>query len=231
MSSSSHALTIRTSNTAYVTNFLSFTDNAYISITANSSNAERNIKNVIVIGSSLSNYDGFIGLNTLDIIRFTSNNTVFNTNIIPQSKENIGGNAERWNNIYLNGKVFIKDAILDYNQNEVSFKNMQGSNLNINIDDIKIQHSDADNYTILSTNETGSLSISSYNLDGSLIKHLAIGEGSTSMLPEGSNLYYSAERVGVITYASNMETSNYVANIHTFLIQTSNDISSRLISR
>jgi hypothetical protein len=33
---------------------------------------------------------------------------------------------------------------------------------------------------------------------------------STNQIPEGSNLYYTAQRVGVITRASNIDTSNYI---------------------
>jgi hypothetical protein len=57
--------------------------------------------------------------------------------------------------------------------------------------------------------------------DGSLITNINLSDKFTTDLAEGTNLYYTASRVGAIASASNVETSNYVLN-------TSNDISERL---
>ena len=80
----------------------------------------------------------------------------------------------------------------------------------------------------------GKTPISNYTLDvngiintdfikgeGSGITNVNLADKTTTELAEGDNLYYTAARVGVITFASNVETSNYIRN-------TSNTISTRI---
>ena len=68
--------------------------------------------------------------------------------------------------------------------------------------------------------------------DGSELRNVHLADRNTSMLAEGSNLYYTAERVGIIVSSSNVETSNLIANnsnaISTYLTDTSNLISNRI---
>ena len=69
--------------------------------------------------------------------------------------------------------------------------------------------------------------------DGYELRNVYLGDRNTSMLAEGSNLYYTAQRVGTIVSSSNVETSNLIANnsnaISSFLIDTSNIISSHIL--
>ena len=68
--------------------------------------------------------------------------------------------------------------------------------------------------------------------DGSELRNVHLADRDTSMLAEGTNLYYTAERVGIIVSSSNVETSNLIANnsnaISTYLTDTSNLISNRI---
>jgi hypothetical protein len=57
--------------------------------------------------------------------------------------------------------------------------------------------------------------------DGANIRNIYLGDRNTTLLAEGTNLYYTASRVGAIASASNVESSNYVRN-------TSNEISERV---
>jgi TRAP-type mannitol/chloroaromatic compound transport system substrate-binding protein len=68
--------------------------------------------------------------------------------------------------------------------------------------------------------------------DGANLTNVNLSDRSTSLLAEGSNLYYTAGRVAAIVIASNIETSNYVSNVdmafNSNLRATSNVISSRV---
>jgi DNA-binding ferritin-like protein len=71
-----------------------------------------------------------------------------------------------------------------------------------------------------------------YQGNGSNLYNINLSDRTTSLLEEGSNLYYTTERVGVIVSASNVETSNYINNtsneLANMLQNTSNIISSRM---
>ena len=67
---------------------------------------------------------------------------------------------------------------------------------------------------------------------GSNLYDINLNDRTTSLLKEGSNLYYTAERVGIIVSSSNVETSNYINNTSNELANTlqttSNIISTRI---
>jgi hypothetical protein len=68
---------------------------------------------------------------------------------------------------------------------------------------------------------SGYIYSSNYIGIGSNLKDLNLSDRTTSLLAEGSNLYYTSERVGVIAHASNIIAMEYTQ-------QTSNLISTRL---
>jgi gas vesicle protein len=78
----------------------------------------------------------------------------------------------------------------------------------------------------------GVVTASVFDGDGSNLFNVNLSDRTTSMLAEGSNLYYTAERVGAIVSSSNLETSNYIHNtsneLANTLQSTSNVISSRI---
>ena len=55
---------------------------------------------------------------------------------------------------------------------------------------------------------------------GSNLYDINLNDRTTSLLKEGSNLYYTAERVGIIVSSSNVETSNYINNTSNELANT-----------
>ena len=71
--------------------------------------------------------------------------------------------------------------------------------------------------------------------NGMGLREVNLVDRDTSMLKEGNNLYYTPERVGVITSASNIQTSNYIRNtsneLGNTLMLTSNTISTRITLR
>ena len=67
----------------------------------------------------------------------------------------------------------------------------------------------------------GTVKSTTFSGSGSGLTGVNLSDKSTTDLGEGTNLYYTATRVGVITASSNVQTSNYVTN-------TSNVISDRL---
>jgi alpha-tubulin suppressor-like RCC1 family protein len=64
--------------------------------------------------------------------------------------------------------------------------------------------------------------------DASGLSNVYLADRNTSMLVEGSNLYYTSERVGVIATSSNMETSNYILTTSNYLIAKITDTSNLL---
>jgi hypothetical protein len=80
----------------------------------------------------------------------------------------------------------------------------------------------------------GTVSASFFAGDGSTLTNVNLNDRTTTLLTEGENLYYTAQRVGVIVSSSNVETSNYINNTSNELANTiqttSNIISERITS-
>jgi hypothetical protein len=78
----------------------------------------------------------------------------------------------------------------------------------------------------------GTVTATMFNGEGAQLFNVNFGDRTTSLLVEGSNLYYTDQRVGVIILSSNIETSNYIMNtsneIGNTLLSTSNVISERI---
>ena len=78
----------------------------------------------------------------------------------------------------------------------------------------------------------GTVTATMFSGEGAQLFNVNLNDRTTSMLAEGSNLYYTAERVGVIVSSSNIETSNYINNtsneLANTLQSTSNVISTRI---
>jgi len=66
-------------------------------------------------------------------------------------------------------------------------------------------------YDIITRSVTASDHITSYNFIGvaSNLFGINLNDRDTSLLKEGSNLYYTHERVGTITNSSNIKSMNY----------------------
>jgi gas vesicle protein len=80
----------------------------------------------------------------------------------------------------------------------------------------------------------GTVTASLFAGDGSTLTNVNLNDRTTTLLTEGTNLYYTAARVGVIVLSSNVETSNYINNTSNELANTiqatSNIISERITS-
>jgi hypothetical protein len=64
--------------------------------------------------------------------------------------------------------------------------------------------------------------------DGDSLYNVNLSDRSTSLLEEGSNLYFTSLRVAEIVDASNVHTCNYIASVASNLERTSNAISTRI---
>jgi hypothetical protein len=69
---------------------------------------------------------------------------------------------------------------------------------------------------------------SSVGGDGDRLYNVNLRDRSTSLLEEGSNLYFTSFRVAEIVNASNVDTCNYIASVASNLDKTSNAISTRI---
>jgi hypothetical protein len=212
LTSNKAKLTVRSANTS-IANFLSYSDDAQIVIAANSCNINSNVS---YFGVSSASNEAYIAMNTNNIVSkiakfnaFSINlqtNTVVQGNVLPSSNlvYDLGNVDDRWRNMYLSGDhIYLNNAVINYdiNSNDISFvDNITNDYLPINAKQLKIQDSD-DNYSVISTGPTGAI-LSSFSSNGELISSLNIGQGTTSMLPEGSNLYFTQERANDFIYNS-----------------------------
>ena len=109
------------------------------------------------------------------------------------------------------------DILSLYDDDNIVFKVCDGGNIGIN-NNSPIYNLDVDGITF-STYYIG---------DGSKLYNVNLFDRTTDMLVEGSNLYYTSERVGIIANASNMHMSNLVLNVsnllHNKLTDTSNNL-------
>jgi hypothetical protein len=206
---------VRTSNTPYVGNFISaFTNDAMIVLTVYNSNTEY-YSNIVYLGNSLADNEAYISVNNQKLARFNIDNIHLRGDVLPfNAGYDIGSLNNRWSDIYLGGeKIQLNDISMIYHSN-ISFLDNSGDNAEVNIKQLKIQKDPAYQYSILSQNIHGTVTLLSYSSDGTLLNTIDIGEGTTSMLVEGSNLYFTSARAGMIAQASNMHASNYIASIN-----------------
>jgi hypothetical protein len=206
---------VRTSNTPYVGNFISaYTSDCLIVLTAYASSNTSYYSNVVFVGNSLVDNEAYISVNNQKLARFGNNHVQLKGTVLPlDGSYDIGNVNHRWNDIYLGGqKLQLNDIAMIYNSN-VSFLNNAGENAELNIKQLKIQKEPAYQYSILAQNHYGCVSLASYTSDGTLLNILDLGNGTTSMLAEGSNLYFTSARVGIIAEASNIHASNYISMV------------------
>ena len=205
-------LIVKTSNTPYVGNFISaYTNDAIIAITAYNSNINEN--NLVFYGNSVENKEAYISVNDTKVAKFQLNNTTICGNILPDTYiYDIGNINKRWKNIYLSGNyIFLNDIKMHYSSN-VTFINTSNDYIELHAKQFRLQNSINSKYSVLTTDNYGLPSLDIHDYNGSLIKTISLGDGTTSLLIEGSNLFYTSERVGIITQASNLHISNYILN-------------------
>jgi hypothetical protein len=133
-------LTIR-SNDSNITNFLSYTTDAKINIVANKNNISSNI---ISIGCSSYNDEGFIQVNDNKILSFQNNsNCIINSHFIPASNEvfDLGTSNTRWKDLYLSGNtIYFGDAVrlsVDTETSTLSVRNINNQESDISSKNLK----------------------------------------------------------------------------------------------
>ena len=242
------SVTIRSVNPA-IAKFLSTQDEAQI-LLVSSSNLQSS--NVLYIANKASTKELYLGINNSDgsihrLATFTNSNIILpapltiqgDLSATSEAPHDLGSPTHKWRNIYLNGNIIQLDtAQINYELpdddcvcsaiSDISFIDTRTNEyLTIVAESLKINNPD-NYYSILSTGPTGAV-ISSYTPDDVLINSVNIGQGTTSILPEGtSNLYLTEERVRAVAAQLNIgssviqeETSNILVALIT---DTSNSI-------
>ena len=77
----------------------------------------------------------------------------------------------------------------------------------------------------------GTVKATYFSGDGQSLRNVYFQDRTTTLLAEGSNLYYTSDRVGVIAYASNIHASNMVYNISNVLDQNLSNLYRNTISQ
>jgi hypothetical protein len=218
-----------------IANFSSLLNDAKLSIICNSNLPN---SNVFLIGNNASTKEIFLANANKKYIDAT------NYNIDLYSPINIKGNiyanelgsiSNIWNNIYLSGnELGIGKAILHYEQeqyyqnNDLSFLDKNGDYLSIVANSLKLLH--IDNYSLtFSTDEYGA-HIKYFNDEDNLLSDINITNLSTSVIKQGSNLYFSESNVLKIANSFGLSTidTNYSIDISNYLLKyiynTSNEL-------
>ncbi len=242
------SVTIRSVNPA-IAKFLSTQDEAQILLVSSSNLPSSNI---LYIANKASTKELYLGINNPDrsihrLATFTNSNIILpaplsiqgDLSATTEAPHDLGSPTHKWRNIYLNGNIIQLDtAQINYELpdedcvcsaiSDISFLDTRTNEyLTIVAESLKINNPD-NYYSILSTGPSGAI-ISSYTPDDVLINSINIGQGTTSILPEGtSNLYLTEERIRAVAAQLNIgssviqeETSNILVALIT---NTSNQI-------
>jgi len=204
--------TVKTSNLSTVARFSSTLDDAYFLILAqNSNNYHFGCNNSAALfgASSTSNFETYIGIAKNNIVekiaRFNSRDINLNKNvivagdIIPTSNlaYNLGNPDYKWKDLYLSGStIFLGETIVssDKDQGTLVIKNSSNEIAPVVTSKIKmISSGTSSNYSVLTSTDYG-INLTFFDKNDNEINHLDLGQGDTSFLPEGSNLYYTFER-------------------------------------
>ena len=204
--------TVKTSNLSTVAKFSSTLDDAYFLILAQNSNNIQygcNASAAVFGATSTSNFEAYIGVakdNMLQkLARFNNTdinlnaNVIIEGNIVPTSnlRYSLGTPEYKWKDLYLSGStIYLGETVLssDKESGTLTVKNSSNEIAPMVASRIKLVSSgNTSNYSIFSATDYG-VNLTYYDQDGNIINHLDLGLANTSMLPEGSNLYYTFER-------------------------------------
>ena len=159
--------------------------------------------------SSTSNFEAYIGIAKDNLIhkiaRFNNQDIHFNRNviikghIIPTSnlEYSLGNSNYKFKDLYLSGNtIYLGETVLssDKESGTLTIKNSSNEIAPLISSKLKLVTSGtSSNYSIFSSTDYG-INLTFYDKDNNVINHLDLGQGDTSFLPEGSNLYYTFER-------------------------------------
>ncbi len=209
--------------------FLSRAENAYFTIIAKN---DSHNSNVLFIGNDAKTNELYISLDS-KIMGFNHQKTQFykqthvTGNILPLSHNLFDISAC---NMYLSSdQIAFNDALIKYdNQNHtICFLDNDPNNfqrdLEINAKELKIV--DISGYYSILSSSTNGATISSYHPDSTLIKSINIGRGTTAIITEeGSNLYFTEQRVLNVLSKYDLNTNVASANFFNLIDETSNNI-------
>ena len=226
--------------------FMSLSNDAKLSIISNSSNIN---SNVFLIASDSINNQTYFAVNDDKVLILTNSNLHLLKEIsvhsffIPSSSSNsLGSINKRWNTIFLSGnEIQINNAVIQYQETflqddiitdyDIYFKDKR-TNDYIGIDARDIHIKNVDNFSALITSSVNadSLFLTSYRPDGTRINSIDLTKLDTSILQEGSNLFFTPERVRSLAATLKFESSNYVNDTSNALISFYQDTSNKIIS-
>ncbi len=204
--------TVKTSNLSTVAKFSSTLDDAYFLVLAQNSNNIQygcNASAAVFGASSTSNFEAYIGVAKDNILqklaRFNNTDITLNANVIVQGniipssnlRYSLGTPEYKWKDLYLSGStIYLGETVLssDKETGTLTVKNSSNEIAPMVASRIKLVSSGkTSNYSMFSTTDYG-VNLTYYDQDGNEINHLDLGLANTSMLPEGSNMYYTFER-------------------------------------
>ena len=233
-------LSVKSSNYESIAKFSSTLEDAHLLVVANNCNdySFNDYANAGIFGAHtdrlVDRYEAFVGtkenhvLNKIAIFNREqidlNANTIVSGNIIPSSNVvyDLGSDTQRWKDLYLSGQTIslgntkIKS---DSTTKSLTISDDTDSPLSIVAGEYNILAGDGN--TLSLQIKDNSLFVNTTNPDGEVISELNISEMNTNTMIEGSNLFYTHERVANIINGSNVFTCNYIKN-------TSNKISNRI---
>lgn len=236
----------KSSNYPSVAKFSSTLDETYLLLVANNCNNYfyNDDKNASVLGTSVTNtetrplYETYIGSKingTIDkIATFNENEISLNKtthisgDFLPTINENydLGSDTKKWKDLYLSGNTAkIGQISLKTDNNSLLItKDNKMSDLRVKNVKIPVSEDTFAKYVSISVNDDNKLILEAKHNEN-LVETINISQMNTDTMVEGSNLFFTWERTGLVSYSSNQETSNYAREI---VEDTSNVISTRI---
>lgn len=199
-------------------------------------------------------YETYIGIktagNTEKIALFDSDeiklkkNTIITGDLLPSSNEiyNLGNSNYRWKDLYLSGNtinmVNVNGEVQSISAGASGFE-MKDTNNNpipVVVKNLSIPSSEEGKYFNLGVSETGETEVKTVEIPAPVEgqepqppivrETISLSRMNTNTMVEGSNLFFTHERSGWISYSSNQETSNYASRLN----EENMDYTSNLIS-
>lgn len=229
-----YKLFAKSSNYSTVAQLSSTLDDTYLLFVANNCNNyfydDKN--NAGIIGATSSNlvnggymYETYIASKEDDVVNkiatfnkdYISLQGQINVSgdIIPSINEiyNLGSSQYKWKDLYLAGNTlhlgnttFSNDSIT----NSVSIKTQNDNYAPLFIKSVSFPTDNADRFIKIEVNTDNKFSFIEIDSDNNVINEVNVQNLNTNTLIEGSNLFFTWNRAGMVSFSSNQETSNYV---------------------
>lgn len=234
VSRSGYKLFAKSSNYSSVAQLSSTLDDTYLLFVANNCNNYfyDDKKNAGIIGATSSNlksggymYETYIAYKEEDVINkiatFNKDSISLQAeinvsgSIIPTADEvyDLGSAEYKWKDLYLSGNTLIlgnSKISSDPTTSSVSIKTQNDVLAPMVMQSVSMPVEGTNTFIKIALDTENKLSLQEVDTDDNIIEEVKLQNMNTNTIIEGSNLFFTWERAGLVSFSSNEETSNYV---------------------